>query len=310
MGVALGSFICENHVVLARFLTETAEVGSGLITRTMLTSRKGSLVSWVQWTLQWLDSWPAGLKLNTELSRFYSHTFIGLVTVWGGVPYLPTAIYIIGILSSGGITITISLLLDMLAVLTAHIHVCYVLSRAAYQRMLKTAGSLWNLFRGGHHIHYDHPRLTNEWSRSGKRYNVLRNRTDSWEYDIDQLLFGTIFFTLLAFLFPTVLVYYSLFALHRIPPLIPPKKQLRLCVLVIQASLETLLALMNHFPLFVLMLRVKDPWRLPGGIYFVVEESPSQPPYLVIKNQPVPLSTIFFQYSKKSLACALCALLM
>lgn len=47
----------------------------------------------------------------------------------------------------------------------------------------------------------------------GKRFNVLRNRTDSWEYDLDQLLFGTILFTLLAFLFPTVLAYYALFAL-------------------------------------------------------------------------------------------------
>ena len=41
---------------------------------------------------------------------------------------------------------------------------------------------------------------------------MLRNRIDSWEYDMDQLLFGTILFTLLAFLFPTVLVYYALFA--------------------------------------------------------------------------------------------------
>lgn len=28
------------------------------------------------------------------------------------------------------------------------------------------------------------------------------------------------------------------------------------------------LAFMNHFPLFALVLRVKDPWRLPGGLYF------------------------------------------
>jgi hypothetical protein len=28
--------------------------------------------------------------------------------------------------------------------------------------------------------------------------------------------------------------------------------------------METLLAFMNHFPLFALVLRVKDPWRLPG----------------------------------------------
>src|SRR5258708_4499085 len=47
----------------------------------------------------------------------------------------------------------------------------------------------------------------------GKRRNVLRNRTDSWDYDMDQLLLGTILFTLVTFLFPTVIVYYLLFAL-------------------------------------------------------------------------------------------------
>lgn len=56
---------------------------------------------------------------------------------------------------------------------------------------------------------------------SGKRYNVLRNRVDSWEYDMDQLLFGTILFTLLAFLFPAVLVYYALFAIVRSYFLVP-----------------------------------------------------------------------------------------
>jgi phosphatidylinositol glycan class Q protein len=54
-----------------------------------------------------------------------------------------------------------------------------------------------------------HPFLT---LLSGKRYNVLRDRIDSWDYDIDQLLFGTMLFTLVAFLFPTVLAYYVLFA--------------------------------------------------------------------------------------------------
>lgn len=41
---------------------------------------------------------------------------------------------------------------------------------------------------------------------------MLRNRTDSWDYDVDQLILGTILFTLLAFLLPTVVVYYVLFA--------------------------------------------------------------------------------------------------
>lgn len=131
------------------------------------------LVDWVQWVLRWLDSWPAGLKLNTELSRFYSLTFIGLISIWGGeirtfrflsnlrltmiliadilqrgAPYMPTIIYVVGTLSCGGMTVAISLLMDMLALLTLHLYLCYVLARAVYQRMLRTAWSLFNLFRG------------------------------------------------------------------------------------------------------------------------------------------------------------------
>lgn len=40
---------------------------------------------------------------------------------------------------------------------------------------------------------------------------MLRDRLDSCEYDLDQLLLGTIFFTMLFFLMPTVVVYYVLF---------------------------------------------------------------------------------------------------
>ena len=78
-------------------------------------------------------------------------------------------------------------------------------------------------------------------------------------------------FTLIAFLFPTALVYYVLFAgvgffpiyfIHLADSTII--SQLRLATLLIQASIETLLAFMHHFPLFALMLRVKDPQRLSG----------------------------------------------
>lgn len=48
---------------------------------------------------------------------------------------------------------------------------------------------------------------------TGKRWNVLRQRTDSYEYDIDQLFLGTLLFTVSAFLFPTVLSYTALFCL-------------------------------------------------------------------------------------------------
>lgn len=260
MGYSFGIFLCENHINLARALSQTVD---------------NLLIHQMEWALQWLDSWPAGLKLNTELSRFYSRSFIRLVSLWGGIleqssTYLPGIIFIIGMMTFGGVTMMISSFMDLLSLMTLHIYVCYAISNFLYRNMLQTAGSLWNLFRG-------------------KRYNVLRNRTDNWEYDLDQLVFGSILFTLLAFLFPTVLVYYALFALFR------------LGIILLQACLETSLAFMNHFPLFSLMQRVKDPWRLPGGLYFELRHPAGYKfPVMVIENKPISLGSIFFQYIQLS----------
>lgn len=100
----------------------------------------------------------------------------------------------------------------------------------------------------------------------------MRNRIDTWDYDLDQLLLGTILFTLLAFLYPTVLTYYALFATVRVIPIhhstLPVAdnllSQARLAVIICHAIFDTITALLNHFPLFALLLRVKDPLRLPG----------------------------------------------
>ncbi|CAG8665035.1 5457_t:CDS:2, partial [Paraglomus occultum] len=42
----------------------------------------------------------------------------------------------------------------------------------------------------------------------------------------------------------------------------------RVGVIFLQAVMEALLAFLNHFPLFAIMLRFKDPDRLPGGLRF------------------------------------------
>jgi phosphatidylinositol glycan class Q protein len=46
---------------------------------------------------------------------------------------------------------------------------------------------------------------------AGKRWNVLRQRTDSYAYDVDQLFLGTLLFTVSIFLLPTVGIYAALF---------------------------------------------------------------------------------------------------
>ncbi len=45
---------------------------------------KDILIQFPKLALTWLNSWPAGLKLNTELSQFYCHSLLGVVVVWGG----------------------------------------------------------------------------------------------------------------------------------------------------------------------------------------------------------------------------------
>jgi len=48
---------------------------------------------------------------------------------------------------------------------------------------------------------------------AGKKRNVLRHRIDACDYDQEQLLLGTVLFTVLIFLLPTTAAYYCLFSM-------------------------------------------------------------------------------------------------
>ncbi|KAJ1309781.1 hypothetical protein OPQ81_006546 [Rhizoctonia solani] len=260
IGCALGGFICDNKDALAH-------LGAQFIQHYFLDLLRESL--------HWLDNWPMGLKLNTQLSGFLCASFCTSIDYWEHVlhiatPHFPLILYCIGSAGALGTTMILSLISDVLSILTLHTYVCYLLATTVFSRLLKLIGSLYNLFRG-------------------KRRNILRNRTDRWNYDMDQLMLGTILFTLVTFLFPTVTVYYMLFTMTR------------LGIIGMQACLETILAFLNHFPLFALMLRVKDPARLPGGIELRLKThkkssfiAPSARFELV--NKPIPYSQIFFQH--------------
>lgn len=59
--------------------------------------------------------------------------------------------------------------------------------------------------------------------------------------------------------------------------------QSRLGIVVLHAIMEAGFAFMNHFPLFAVMLRFKDPARLPGGLHFEMKteiDASGTQPYL------------------------------
>ncbi|EIM90522.1 Gpi1-domain-containing protein [Stereum hirsutum FP-91666 SS1] len=230
LGFALGSFIREGYPLIATLVSTNFE-------KLFLEFMTNGLI--------WLDAWPAGLKLNNELSHFFCQAFLGAVGLWKYLfqevsPYLADFTYFIGLSGYGGLTVLLSVLKDSLTLSTLHVRIGFLLWKRVVTYQVTTLRSLWNLFRG-------------------KRHNMLHNHIDSWHYEIDQLLLGTILFTLFTFSLPTVLAYAALFVF------------LNGIIYTMDLVLTLLLALIKGFPLFPLLLKAKDPRRLPGTVYFVLE---------------------------------------
>ena len=64
------------------------------------------------------------------------------------LPSLPKLLHVAGTLGMFGMTMTISMLSDLLSCFTVHLFVCYRLSAIIFSYQLSILGSLWNLFRG------------------------------------------------------------------------------------------------------------------------------------------------------------------
>ena len=251
LGVAFGLFLLDNVSILSN---------------TCNTLIKDYAIHTFESSVVWLMGWPAGLKLNSFLDKFIGEMFLWLIGIWtvfvgNFVKMMPLIVGIVGLSGIFGASMIIALIGDLLSFFTFHIFIFYIVAARIFNWQHRILLSLLHLF-------------------GGKKYNVLRKRLDSSDYDLDQLLLGTILFTLLSFLIPTVLVYYVLFAGSRI------------FVVFLQVGLELVLSGLNHFPLFAIMLRFKDPGRLPGGIQFSLK-SESQQPVFEIKNIPISGSAVF-----------------
>uniref|UniRef100_A0A0N5AWU4 7TM_GPCR_Srx domain-containing protein n=1 Tax=Syphacia muris TaxID=451379 RepID=A0A0N5AWU4_9BILA len=78
---------------------------------------------------------------------------------------------------------------DFFITFSFDIKLCYRLTEVCFVAVC----SLWRVFRG-------------------RKYNPLRKRVDSLQLDSRQLFIATLFFTILLFLYPTVIIYYLVFS--------------------------------------------------------------------------------------------------
>jgi hypothetical protein len=64
------------------------------------------------------------------------------------LPHVDKVLYLVGAIGCCGVTMTTAISRDIVSLLTAHIYVCYAVSRLVFRRQLDIAGALWKLFRG------------------------------------------------------------------------------------------------------------------------------------------------------------------
>ncbi|XP_048188264.1 phosphatidylinositol N-acetylglucosaminyltransferase subunit Q [Perognathus longimembris pacificus] len=232
----------------------------------------------LQHLLQWLMGAPAGLKMNRALDQVLGRFFLYHIHLWISYihlmsPFIERILWHVGLSACLGLTVALSILSDIIALLTFHIYCFYVYGARLYCLKIYGLSSLWRLFRG-------------------KKWNVLRQRVDSCSYDLDQLFIGTLLFTILVFLLPTTALYYLVFTL------------LRLLVVTVQGLIHLLVDLINSLPLYSLGLRLCRPYRLAAGVKFqVLEQEAGRPLRLLMQINPLPYSRVVHTYRLPSCGC-------
>lgn len=202
--------------------------------------------AWLPGRVRWLMGVdPGGFKLNENLNRYLGQATLALLRAWHDalaliLSSLPPPQSLLVLCLPGcclGASVGVALASDALTLSSLHLHVLYRATAALYSGYLAALGCLFNLFRG-------------------KKYNVLRARVDSCNYDAEVLLLGTLLFTTLVFLLPTLLAYYVLAA------------TLHIAVGLAQALLMGLLMGLDDFPWYELTLWFLAPRSLQAGVRF------------------------------------------
>ena len=220
-------------------------------------------------TIIWLMNSPAGFKLNNELATFLGELILWVIDFWHYkvvLKFLNYADIIVDIVAFlvryGGLSLLVAISVDLFDLLTLQLHGFYIACTRVYRWQYHALLSLFRLFYG-------------------KKHNILRHRIDSNNYEFDELMSGTILFTILIYLLPTIAAFYLTFAAPRIT-----------CIFVV-TSLDFLLISLNHLPLGVFLLRLKNQERLPGGVTIVpMSNSSNGTPLFCLRTKCLSLSQI------------------
>ncbi len=230
-----------------------------------------SMTAWIEWLML---GWPAGVKLNYKLDLFLGqillfyiqHWSLFITTLANSPAIVWTIIALTSLLSTQGLTMLVALFFDIVSVACTHIFWLFAALQRTYNLQIRILSSLWMLFQG-------------------KKHNVLKRRVDSCDYDIDQLLLGTLLFAMLFFLLPTLISYYTFLA------------SLFSLVTAVYLLARILFSTVYHFPLYQIWLYFFDRTAYLE-ISFKILQWPQQ-----LQSES---SSVYFELKVRALSSNLC----
>ncbi|XP_078166156.1 N-acetylglucosaminyl transferase component family protein / Gpi1 family protein [Carex rostrata] len=192
----------------------------------------------------WLMGVPAGFKLNTELARVLGMASLNAIQVYSTIWYfIGTSILghiIVTFVITGvtfGATLQFSLFVDLVNLATLHVASLHWLVSVLYSGQIQALASLWRIF-------------------SGRKWNPLRQRLDSYDYTVEQHVVGSLIFSPLLLLLPTSSVFYIFFTI------------LSTIITLLCIFIEVLISVMYVTPYYEIFLWVMNKRRFPSGFWF------------------------------------------
>ncbi|ANQ09341.1 Uncharacterized protein PCOAH_00034940 [Plasmodium coatneyi] len=142
---------------------------------------------------------PLGLKLNNNFTSFIGSIIVSTLDKWDYFKNVfplksSSAVHLLKLSSLFGASFFLSFFVDYLKLITVHVTLIFAFLRKILSIFHSNMYSLYLLF-------------------SGKKWNILKLRVDTNYYTNEEVILGTVLFTILIFLYPTVFVLFLVFGI-------------------------------------------------------------------------------------------------
>ena len=190
---------------------------------------------------------PMGIKLNPLITKKIGYVLKLLLREFSKAISLTSSLHdmmikVIGCSGAAGLTVQLSLVIDLTRILTMHIMIIHKISSILFIFQCNLILTLFHLFKG-------------------QKVNILRKRVDTCECDRIQLLFGVVLFSMVFFLFPSFAAYFFLFSFTQG------------LVLLTQVALWSVVVFVRDFPYYSLVTSYYEPLCFTRGLRFRLMET-------------------------------------